>query len=733
MTGYPDTDAVETDADTRDTGGRDTAVATIDIGPTSLGSSQPSPGALAAVAVAASAVAVAAAVAAAWAPDAIGAVGAALTACWLAVTAAAAGARRRRLAWVGAGVAAVQAAAVGLPALGPVMVVAWVATVLSVPDGRLAGTVRRVVVGILAAGALAWSSALAATDGLTAMADDAAFTGLVAGCLAVTIAVSLAESDRKAVPARWAMAWTAAGAVITLAVGGVAGFGHLLLGVPDSPLVPALAGWGAIPVGLAAGLNPRSARLAGRALVEAVVVAGLAALVCSVYLILMIDPHRAPVGQERRMLVLSLAAAFVTVAVAFPFRTSLARSATRLLRGTRPSPQELLSTFGTQMTQAVPMGELLRQLAELLRTHLGPAGAEVWTGTGGNLTRAVSVPKRPPVSLALAERERTVVAQARAVGNIWLAKQVPDLVGVGVGVGDLVRVAPVSHHGNLLGLLVVRRPAAGRPFTAADDRILVDLARQVGIALHNVSLDTALQASLAQLRARNAELQASRARIVSAADASRRRLERDLHDGAQQHLVGLAVKLGLAAQLAEADPASVVPLFEQLRADVRTATAALRELAHGIYPQLLRDHGLAAALRAAASRSPLDCSVEASVEGRHPAEVEAAVYFCCLEALQNAGKHAGAGARVRVSVEAEGDDLRFAVADDGCGFDTAGTCGHGFVNMRDRVGAIGGDVVVTSAPGAGTTVAGTVPAGGPPLPRPVAVTRPGSARAATPG
>jgi signal transduction histidine kinase len=293
---------------------------------------------------------------------------------------------------------------------------------------------------------------------------------------------------------------------------------------------------------------------------------------------------------------------------------------------------------------------------------------------------------------------------------MWMPGLIPP--GSSAEQSELVRVAPVTHLGNLLGLLVVRRPAAGPPFTASDDRTLVDLARQVGLALHNVSLDTALQASLAELRERNAELQASRARIVNAADASRRRLERDLHDGAQQHLVGLAVKLGLAAQIAETDPASVVPLFAELRSDVRAATTSLRELAHGIYPPLLRDHGLAAALRAAVSRSPLDCSVAVSVgEGRYPAEVEAAVYFCCLEALQNAGKHAGPDTKVRVSVDAEGGNLRFTVVDDGLGFDPTRTGGHGFVNMRDRVGAIGGELVLTSAPGSGTTVAGTVPAG----------------------
>jgi signal transduction histidine kinase len=266
----------------------------------------------------------------------------------------------------------------------------------------------------------------------------------------------------------------------------------------------------------------------------------------------------------------------------------------------------------------------------------------------------------------------------------------------------------VTHLGDLLGLLVVRRPGGAGPFTAAEDRVLVELARQVGLALHNVSLDTALQASLAELRERNAELAASRARIVSAADASRRRLERDLHDGAQQHLVGLSVKLGLAGQIAQDSPDAVTGLIEDLRADVRAATAALRELAHGIYPPLLRDQGLAPALRAAAGRGPLDCRLDVD-GGRFPSELEAAVYFCCLEAMQNAGKHAGPEATVTVTVRSGAEALAFSVMDDGVGFDPSAAAGHGFENMRDRLGAFGGTLEVVSAPGAGTTVTGTLP------------------------
>jgi signal transduction histidine kinase len=272
----------------------------------------------------------------------------------------------------------------------------------------------------------------------------------------------------------------------------------------------------------------------------------------------------------------------------------------------------------------------------------------------------------------------------------------------------VVRVAPMAHSGELLGLLVCAREAGDAAFTDEEERVLTELARQVGLALHNSRLDTALQASLDDLRVANDELSASRARIVAAADHSRRRIERDLHDGAQQHLVALAVKLGLARQMLEADPAVVATLLEELRADAQTTLTELRELAHGIYPPLLMDRGLPEALRAAANRAVLPAEVVADV-GRYDSDVEAAVYFCCLEAMQNAGKHAGEGSRLTVMVKGSDDELCFEVADDGAGFDaTNARAGHGFVNMADRLGAIGGSLEVDSAPGHGTRIRGHI-------------------------
>ncbi len=232
-----------------------------------------------------------------------------------------------------------------------------------------------------------------------------------------------------------------------------------------------------------------------------------------------------------------------------------------------------------------------------------------------------------------------------------------------------MRVAPVAHAGLLLGFIVVTRRVDAEPFTETEDTVLTEIARQIGLALHNVQLDTALQASLDELRVRNQELQDSRARIVAAGDAERRKLERNLHDGAQQHLVALAVKLRLAHDAVEDDPEDAMGMIDEIKGDVQTAIAELRALAHGIFPPLLVSGGLAEALPAAAGRAALPTSLELDNVGRYGNDIEAAVYFCTLEALQNAGKHAGDGATATVHVTDAGGTLRFEIRDDGAGFE----------------------------------------------------------------
>jgi signal transduction histidine kinase len=212
----------------------------------------------------------------------------------------------------------------------------------------------------------------------------------------------------------------------------------------------------------------------------------------------------------------------------------------------------------------------------------------------------------------------------------------------------------------------------------------------------------------AQVEASLHELRRSRERIVAAADEERRRIERDLHDGAQQRLVALRIKLELAEELARSQGLPDADQLHQLGEDVGEALDEVRSLARGVYPALLVGGGLDDALRAAARRSPVPATVAMTDVGRQPPQIEAAVYFCCLEAMQNAAKHANA--KALAIVVSDGDALRFSVSDDGCGFDAGElTSGRGLVNMRDRVAAAGGTLVVTSAAGRGTSVAGTIP------------------------
>ncbi len=211
-----------------------------------------------------------------------------------------------------------------------------------------------------------------------------------------------------------------------------------------------------------------------------------------------------------------------------------------------------------------------------------------------------------------------------------------------------------------------------------------------------------------QLTDRLEEIRVSRQRLVAAQDAERRRIERNIHDGAQQQLVALAIKLSLTEGLIGTDPEGERELLAELRTEAVAAVEDLRDLARGIYPPLLAGEGLAAALQAQAAKSPVRTSVDAGEIGRYPQDVEAAVYFCVLEALQNVAKYAGASS-ARVRLEASGEELRFEVADDGAGFDPdTKAFGTGLQGMADRLSAHDGALDVRSSPGAGTVVTGRI-------------------------
>jgi signal transduction histidine kinase len=256
---------------------------------------------------------------------------------------------------------------------------------------------------------------------------------------------------------------------------------------------------------------------------------------------------------------------------------------------------------------------------------------------------------------------------------------------------------------------VVKRP--GEALTPVEDRLLSDLASQAGLVLKNMILTAELEARLDQVTAQAADLRASRARIVAAHDGERRRLERNIHDGAQQHLVALAVKLGLAKTLATQDRERAENLVRDLRAEIDLTMETLSDLVTGIYPQVLTEHGLVVALGRQTAHASVPVIMRASLSRRYPDEIEASVFFCCLEAIQNAAKYSQAE-QVTVEIWEEDDKLAFTVGDDGAGFDPREiTSGSGLQNMVDRIETAGGRLTVRSAPGQGTTISGRVSVG----------------------
>jgi signal transduction histidine kinase len=411
---------------------------------------------------------------------------------------------------------------------------------------------------------------------------------------------------------------------------------------------------------------------------KTLVYGSLAVFITGVYIAIAVGAGSLVQHGARPSLALSVAATAV-VAVAFqPVRGRVQRLANRLVYGHRASPYEVLAEFAGHMAGTYAAQDLLPRMARILAEGTGAARADVWLKDQDTFRDEATWPPGAPPWPA---------ARATATGG-------PALAGAD-------RILPVRYQGEVLGALsVAKRP--GEALNPTEDRLLADLAAQAGLVLKNAGLRE-------QLLARLEEIRASRQRLVAAQDDERRRIERNIHDGAQQQLVALAIKLTLAGGLIGSDTDGERELLAELRRDAAGAAEDLRDLARGIYPSLLAGAGLPAALEAQARKAPVPTVVTADGVGRYPQDVEAAVYFCVLEALQNVTKYAGAR-RARVRLAISGPCLEFEVADDGAGFDPGSKgYGTGLQGMADRLHAHGGSLTVRSSPGAGTTILGRLP------------------------
>lgn len=412
---------------------------------------------------------------------------------------------------------------------------------------------------------------------------------------------------------------------------------------------------------------------------RSLVYAGLAGFITAVYIGVVVGVGRLVGAGDEPSLFLQVAATAFVAVLFQPVRRALQRWANRLIFGQRATPYQVLAEFSRQATRSSD-DAALESVARLLAQGTGADPAMVWLRVGGRLQPVAAHPGPA--------RETAVELEEEGL---------PPLPG---------RVAvPVRQGGDLLGALTLDKPR-GESISEGDIDLTERLAAGVGVLLGNLRLT-------AELQERLDELSRSRQRIVSAQDDARRRMERDIHDGAQQQLVALKIKLGLARTLADkAGADKSAGLLGQLATDADGAVETLRELARGIYPPLLEAEGLAVAVESQAKKSPLPVTVHAKGVGRHEPGTEAAIYFCILEALNNVAKYANATS-AHVRIDEDDGHIGFTVEDNGSGFEPASVNGgSGLVGMADRLDTLGGSLEVFSRPGHGTVVSGSVPAGG---------------------
>ena len=420
---------------------------------------------------------------------------------------------------------------------------------------------------------------------------------------------------------------------------------------------------------------------------KVVVLLGMAGFVVWVYVVVVLGGGALIGHTDSPSVPLSVLATTVVALLFARVQAALERATTRWGLG-GPTPYDVLSHFSDAVTSAHGTDELPARMAMLLAQGTGARWAQVWLNVSGRLSPAASWPPHA------------------AADPTPPSMRSEDIVMTDEG----LRALPVRHAGQLLGVLRLQeRP--GLPLTLVEERLFAGLAAQAGLVLRWVRLQAELDDRRAELLVRSEEIKASRERLIATQDAERSRLERDLHDGAQQHLVALTVNLRLAHTILRQSPIRAAAVLSKQAAAAQVAIETISTLSRGIYPRQLADQGLGAALRSAVAGSAMPVVIDTRGVARLPAPLEAALYFCGMEAVQNAAKHSGA-ATVSVRVDEDSERWRLSVTDDGTGFDqthATATSGVGLANMRDRLDAVGGTVEVTSSKPTGTTVTAVIP------------------------
>ncbi|MDQ2749380.1 MAG: histidine kinase [Actinomycetota bacterium] len=492
----------------------------------------------------------------------------------------------------------------------------------------------------------------------------------------VVVRLRRAEGD-EARQLKW-FAYAVAMGAVAMALG-FAVFGSPTLGVLAVPVVPIAAGVAIVKYHLYD---------IDVVISKTLVVSAMAGIIAAAYGVLVVGVGRLVGAGESPDPVLSFVV-MVAVAVAFePVLRRVQRGADRLVYGRRPTPYEALARLSTQVSVGGQSADLLTGLASTLAEGVGAADVTLWVGSGEDL---VAVAWWPP---GVGTETRSVPAPV-------------DLASLGRD--GRTHVRPIVHQGTLRGAVTLTK-APGEALAASEDRLLRDLVAQAGLVIDNVGLGVELQERLHQISLQAAELRAAAKRIVAAQDAARRRIERDLHDGAQQRLVTLALSLqDVSSRASSAGDPDLAARVDESRHQLARALAELRDMARGIHPAILTQEGFEAAVLFLAERSPIAVQVEVRLDERLPEEVEATAYYIVSEALTNAAKHSAAS-NIVVKVMCRDGRLSVEVTDNGRG-GADGRRGSGLQGLTDRLATLSGGLAVHSPVGHGTHLKATIPCG----------------------